>query len=467
MRAYRTGVDWLYDRSNRDIVEALLVANIRDMTPALAKRSYDLLLADKGGVTRDVALDMDGIRTVLELRSKYGAPKKTLTDPMKYVDLSYYEKAFAKRRRLRGTAQWSGARNQGNLRSSAPTTSIRTTAGPAAAGRDTRRWTSRSASTSGACTTTASPARARALAGSGSERPLLRSAQHPVHHEHRHRRVGARQAHATRCSPATATRTSDFGSAANITDCTPWLHHDHCRAGLGLRGRGGDGALATPRAIRGLPTPKGWMPLGLDVVEPPMSSCEARIECATASRRCSKREVKNIDELRCSTWPPRWSGGVYQDIAEALKPGVRESDCRARHLAPVRNGQRLRGGGQLDIRRALQPHPHNFTDRLIRPGDRRPSTSSVVHGYRTCYYRTSTSGWRPGAAHGVPFREWMDRAISLLQPGVTDRIALRVSKAKTGSRARWTRSDQLAMAWDHLHGAAGPPTAQGSDRARR
>jgi ABC-type nitrate/sulfonate/bicarbonate transport system substrate-binding protein len=97
MRAYRAGVDWLYDRSNRDIVEALLIANIRDMTPALAKRSYDLLLADKGGVTRDVALDLDGIRTVLELRSKYGAPKKTLTDPMKYVDLSYYEKAFAKR----------------------------------------------------------------------------------------------------------------------------------------------------------------------------------------------------------------------------------------------------------------------------------------------------------------------------------------------------------------------------------
>ena len=96
MRGYRAGVDWLYDRSNRDIVEALLVANIRDMTPALAKRSYDLLLADKGGVTRDVALDMEGIRTVLELRSKYGAPKKTLTDPAKYVDLSYYEKAFAK-----------------------------------------------------------------------------------------------------------------------------------------------------------------------------------------------------------------------------------------------------------------------------------------------------------------------------------------------------------------------------------
>jgi ABC-type nitrate/sulfonate/bicarbonate transport system substrate-binding protein len=97
LRGYRAAVDWLYDRANRDIVEAILVANIRDMTPTLAKQSYDLLLADKGGMTRDVALDMDGIRTVLVLRSKYGMPQKSLADPMKYVDLSYYEKAFGKR----------------------------------------------------------------------------------------------------------------------------------------------------------------------------------------------------------------------------------------------------------------------------------------------------------------------------------------------------------------------------------
>jgi ABC-type nitrate/sulfonate/bicarbonate transport system substrate-binding protein len=96
LRAYRAGVDWLYDRANREIVEAILVANIRDMTPALAKRSYDLLLADKGGITRDVSLDMEGIRTVLALRSRYATPQKALTDPMKYVDLSYYNKAFAK-----------------------------------------------------------------------------------------------------------------------------------------------------------------------------------------------------------------------------------------------------------------------------------------------------------------------------------------------------------------------------------
>jgi ABC-type nitrate/sulfonate/bicarbonate transport system substrate-binding protein len=97
LRAYRSGVDWLYDRANRDLVEAMLVANIRDMTPALARQSYDLLLADPGGITRDIALDTDGIRTVLALRSRYGTPRKTLTDPAPYIDRSYYDKAFGKR----------------------------------------------------------------------------------------------------------------------------------------------------------------------------------------------------------------------------------------------------------------------------------------------------------------------------------------------------------------------------------
>jgi ABC-type nitrate/sulfonate/bicarbonate transport system substrate-binding protein len=97
LRGYKAGVDWLYDRANRDVVEALLVANIRDMTPALAKQSYDLLLAEQGGLARDLAIDMQGVRTVLALRSKYGTPQKTLADPAKYVDLTYHEKAFGKR----------------------------------------------------------------------------------------------------------------------------------------------------------------------------------------------------------------------------------------------------------------------------------------------------------------------------------------------------------------------------------
>src|SRR2546423_9152431 len=94
IRAYRAATEWLYDRANREIVEAMLIANIRDMTPSLARQSYDLLLGDKSGLARDLAPDVSGMRTVLRLRSKFGTPQKTLTDPLKYVDLSYRDKAL-------------------------------------------------------------------------------------------------------------------------------------------------------------------------------------------------------------------------------------------------------------------------------------------------------------------------------------------------------------------------------------
>ena len=97
LKAYKAATDWLYDPANREVAQALLVAHIRDMTPSLAKRSYDLLVSDKGGLSRDLAPDMAGIATVLALRSKFAVPPKTLSDPMKYVDLAYYEKAFGKR----------------------------------------------------------------------------------------------------------------------------------------------------------------------------------------------------------------------------------------------------------------------------------------------------------------------------------------------------------------------------------
>ena len=92
IRAYRDGVAFLYE--NREIAEALLVANVRAMTPALAKQSLGILLGDKTGFYKDVRLDAQGAQTVLALRSKYtGRP---LGDPAKYVDTSYRDKALAR-----------------------------------------------------------------------------------------------------------------------------------------------------------------------------------------------------------------------------------------------------------------------------------------------------------------------------------------------------------------------------------
>lgn len=94
MRGYRDAMDWLYDRTHRAAAADLLMANDPSVTPELARLSLDILLAEPGGFWRDLKLDVEGIRTVLALRTRFGAPQKTLTDPLRYVDLELHRKAF-------------------------------------------------------------------------------------------------------------------------------------------------------------------------------------------------------------------------------------------------------------------------------------------------------------------------------------------------------------------------------------
>jgi hypothetical protein len=66
---------------------------MRAMTPQLAKQSLQVLLGETGGFFKDSAVDMEGLATVLALRSKYGEPRKLLSDPTRYVDATYVKKA--------------------------------------------------------------------------------------------------------------------------------------------------------------------------------------------------------------------------------------------------------------------------------------------------------------------------------------------------------------------------------------
>src|SRR5580700_590959 len=237
----------------------------------------------------------------------------------------------------------------------------------------------------------------------------------------------------------------DFGSAAKHHRLhAPWLHHDHCRAGLlGLRGAvGGDGALFrdAAREIKALLDAEGVaeMPLGLDVVEPPMLFELQKLGITVRDGQQTllyAREVKNIDELTLLNMAAAMVDGVYQDISEALKPGVKESEIVA--LATSRLYEM--GSDCVEAINSISgercsPHPHNFTDRLIRPGDQ--AFFDVIQsfmGYRTCYYRTFNVGMATPAQHTAYryAREWMDRAIALLKPGVTtDRIARAFPKAQ-------------------------------------
>jgi ABC-type nitrate/sulfonate/bicarbonate transport system substrate-binding protein len=93
IRSYRTALAWLYAPAHETESIAILRKNLPNMSEELALKSHGILLHPVHGFARDAALDVEGIRTVLALRSQYGQPHKELADPGKYYDLSYYDKA--------------------------------------------------------------------------------------------------------------------------------------------------------------------------------------------------------------------------------------------------------------------------------------------------------------------------------------------------------------------------------------
>ncbi len=236
----------------------------------------------------------------------------------------------------------------------------------------------------------------------------------------------------------------DFGSAAKHHRLyAPWLHNDHCKAGmLGMRGATGadiEYFREAAKEIKAILEAEGVadMPLGVDVVEPPMlfELQKLGIEVRDGQQAMlMAREVKNIDEMVLLNMASAMVDGVYQDIAEALKPGVKESEIVA--LATGRLYEM--GSDCVEAINSISgercsPHPHNFTDRLIRPGDQ--AFFDIIQsfiGYRTCYYRTFSVG-RATAPQRTAYRkarEWMDKAIELLRPGMTtDKVAKVLPKA--------------------------------------
>jgi ABC-type nitrate/sulfonate/bicarbonate transport system substrate-binding protein len=92
IRGYREGLAWLFDPRNKAEAIAILRKNLPQLSEGLAEQSYSVLVNPKGFAS-DGALDLEGVRHVLALRSEYGEPKKTLTDPMRYYDPKYYEAA--------------------------------------------------------------------------------------------------------------------------------------------------------------------------------------------------------------------------------------------------------------------------------------------------------------------------------------------------------------------------------------
>ncbi len=237
----------------------------------------------------------------------------------------------------------------------------------------------------------------------------------------------------------------DFGSAAvHHKLYAPWLKPENCKAGLlGLRGtvQPSFGLMEKhAKELFSLLKEAGVekMPVGVDIVEPAMmfEMQKAGINVVDGQQlMLEARELKSQDEIALLNRAAAMVDGAYHMINEELKPGVRENDI----VAKVNEFLYRHGSDDVEAVNAISgercnPHPHNFTDRLIRPGDQAFfDILQAFMGYRTCYYRTFNVGRATPAQHDAykKAREWLDRAIELIKPGVTtDEVARAWPKAE-------------------------------------
>jgi Xaa-Pro aminopeptidase len=230
----------------------------------------------------------------------------------------------------------------------------------------------------------------------------------------------------------------DFGSAAKHHRLyCPWLPPENVRGGMiGLRGAVAPEAglfAGAAREIAEILRDEGVadMPIGVDIVEPPMLAAlqdEGILVRDGQQTMLDAREVKSQDEITLLNTACAMVDGAYQLIAEQLKPGVKESQL----VANVTKYLFDMGAEHVDNINAVSgercsPHPHVFSDRIIRPGDQ--AFFDIIQtfvGYKTCYYRTFTVGTATDAQRDAykKAREWIDASIELMRPGVgTDEVA--------------------------------------------
>jgi Xaa-Pro aminopeptidase len=226
----------------------------------------------------------------------------------------------------------------------------------------------------------------------------------------------------------------DFGSAAKHHQLyNPWLDGaNRARAGIStLRGAFNPNAGIAEEVARKVATVLrehglAGEPVGVDLIEMPVLAAlqGEGLEVVDGQQVfLDARRLKTPDEIGLLTQACSMVDAAYEELYRFLRPGVRENECvgLVSKVLYELGSEYVEGVNAISGERC-SPHPHVYSDRLIRPGD--PAFFDILHshlGYRTCYYRCFAVGSASRAQRDayVRCREYMDQAIALVKPGAT------------------------------------------------
>ena len=230
----------------------------------------------------------------------------------------------------------------------------------------------------------------------------------------------------------------DFGSAAkHHVLYNPWLDYGSgsepgSRAGIStLRGAFNPEAGRAEEVARSVKRELdkyglAGEPVGVDVIEMPVLAALAQEGiCVTDGQQVflEARRIKTEDEITLLVTAASMVDAAYDELYAFLRPGVKENECVglvAKSLYDM-GSEHVEGVNAISGERC-SPHPHVYSDRILRPGD--PAFFDILHsfkGYRTCYYRTFAVGSASVAQRDAykRCREFVDDAIALVKPGAT------------------------------------------------
>ena len=256
----------------------------------------------------------------------------------------------------------------------------------------------------------------------------------------------------------------DFGSAARHHQLfNPWLDGDkRARAGIStLRGAFHPGAGVAQEVARKVATvlrehDLAGEPLGVDLVEMPiLEALRAEGVDVVDGQQVflEARRIKTQDEIALLTQACSMVDAAYEELYGFLRPGVRENECvgLVSKVLYDLGSEYVEGVNAISGERC-SPHPHVYSDRIVRPGD--PAFFDILHshvGYRTCYYRCFAVGSASPAMRDAytRCREYMDRAIAQVRPGATtaDIVELWPTAEEFGFR-----DEEAAFALQYGHG---------------
>jgi Xaa-Pro aminopeptidase len=255
----------------------------------------------------------------------------------------------------------------------------------------------------------------------------------------------------------------DIGSAAKQHQMhNPWLPESSWRPGLSSWRGSIDEEVGVERSnarrIADLLRERGLAgePIGIDVAEvPTMKALEAEglvvADGQTLMQRA--RMIKNADEVVLLDTAAAMVDAAYVQLHEQMRPGVRESDL----VATVNQLLFELGSEEVEAVNAISgdrcsPHPHVFSDRILRPGDM--AYYDIIHsfmGYRTCYYRTLNVGGSTPAQRDAYARAryYLDAAIERIRPGATSADVVEVFPA---AQEFGFASEEEAFGLQYAHG---------------